>query len=169
MRTLFTLSFSLLFVITAFAQDFPTDRSGKIIYTDVVEVNGDKKELYNKALSWFSRAFRSSNDVLQLKDPEQGKLIGRFHVVPASSRLGNVSALITILIKDGKYKYEITDLTYLGTSEFKSWRLEEDPSAFKVGMLKSAQRSIKEGTHESITNTVKDLIVSMRQESEFDF
>lgn len=88
------------------------------------------------------KSFKSSKAVLELEDKETGKLIGKgtFTAVTDESmndnefikkkglvskelrekknkgEVGSVSFLISIYIKDGRYKYEITDLTHKGTT-----------------------------------------------------
>ena len=84
-----------------------------------------KTDLYNRALRWFVDNTNNSNNILQLKDMENGELVGKFNYsyqlkhkggtwdwVSAVDRyiLTNVklSLSIQILVKDNKYKYKIT-------------------------------------------------------------
>lgn len=44
----------------------------------IVELPGHSKtEIYNDSIEWFARSYNSANNVVQLKDPEVGKIIGR--------------------------------------------------------------------------------------------
>jgi hypothetical protein len=85
---------------------------GKIIYTGVVDVpNTSKDELFDRAKIWFVNSYRSANDVLQLDDKANGRLIGKGYFEQYDRTL-NVSVYhtISIYVKDNKYKYEITNL-----------------------------------------------------------
>lgn len=59
-----------------------------------------KSILYSNALSFFALEFKSANDVIQMKDAETGKVIGKGIV-------DKRQITIEITCKDGKYKYEI--------------------------------------------------------------
>lgn len=124
--------------------EFPLDTvDGGISFSEVVYVDSaSKATLYTKAREWFVKSFKSSKAVLELEDKEVGKLIGKgnFSAVSEESmndnefikrkglvskelrerknkgEVGSVSFVISIYIKDGRYKYEITDLTHKGMS-----------------------------------------------------
>jgi hypothetical protein len=73
------------------------------VYSGVVELDStySSSTLYSNALSFFAMTFKSSNDVIQMKDPVSGKIIGK-------GIANDRNVTITISCKDGKYKYEIT-------------------------------------------------------------
>ncbi len=132
----------------------------KITYEGVVKVDEKKDQLYDKGLNWLAIAFKSSNDVIQIKDKENGKIVGKWVLQPAEDKIGLVSATITLLFKDGKYKYIITDLYYQGTTGelgMHPWALEEDPGIWKCNMTKGGQKRVKEGTYSQIIALVADL------------
>jgi hypothetical protein len=87
-------------------------------HTDVVNVEGKtKSELYNQALEWVAVAFRSANDVIQFKDLETGKIVckGLLQSKPVSMGVvtpGSTSFVLTISLKDDKYKYEVSDISF---------------------------------------------------------
>lgn len=70
--------------------------------SDVVNVDSmlTKENLYSNALAFFALEFKSANDVIQMKDAETGKLIGKGIVDGRSITIG-------ISCKNGKYKYDI--------------------------------------------------------------
>lgn len=71
--------------------------------SEVVSVDSTttKETLYSNALSFFATTFKSAQNVIQMKDPESGKVIGK-------GLLSNGRKVtITISCKDGKYKYDI--------------------------------------------------------------
>lgn len=144
---------------------FPIDSaSHKINYTAVVKDSVSKDILFNRALEWFALTFKSSNDVIQFKDKDVGKIVGKWNI-KYSDRMGFVACNIIILVKDFKYKYSITDLYYLGTSEFQPWALEDDPGIFKSNMTKGAQHKIKALADQSIKNLIVSLNDYMKSSS----
>lgn len=107
--------------LTANAQTMPVDADTHLItYSEVVETPGvSKNELYVRANTWFTRTFKSAKSVLELQDKEAGKLIGKGLLpviikVPilGATDAGTVATTITILCKDGKYKYVIDNLSH---------------------------------------------------------
>jgi hypothetical protein len=56
--------------------------------------------LYSNALEFFALEFKSANNVIQMKDAETGKVIGKGIV-------DDREITISITCKDGKYKYDI--------------------------------------------------------------
>jgi hypothetical protein len=82
-------------------------------YTEVVEIpNKTADQLYKSAKEWFALTFKSSNDVIQLDDPTEKKIIGK-GVTPVNYMSGKypvtLSMYFTLLIqfKDGRYRYDI--------------------------------------------------------------
>ena len=59
-------------------------------YTEVVSVKGvSADELYYRAREWFSRAFKTSNNVLQMDSKERKTLIGKGSIeIPEGSLFG---------------------------------------------------------------------------------
>lgn len=93
--------------------ELPT-KDGKLFFTNVVTVDSTfkKNDLYSKARQWFVNYYKSADDVLQMDDKEEGKLIGKglhkynfFNGLDASEV--NLFFTVNITVKDGKYKYEI--------------------------------------------------------------
>lgn len=98
-----------------------------VTYTGVVEAtDATKAQLYARALEWMARAYQSANDAVQLKDPEQGKLVAKgFTVlnlpapsvgmamlgVPQSAPNLLLEQSLSLYLKDGRYKYVLTDLS----------------------------------------------------------
>lgn len=115
-------SFSiLLFLVPLFAHSqILHEKDGVIMYTDVVQVDSSlkKSELFNRAKAWIAMEYKSANAVIQMEDKDAGILIGKgvFVVVWSLGLIKNMEAdvphTIKLLFKDGKYKYEITDLSY---------------------------------------------------------
>lgn len=102
MRRLFSLIIVLSFMQMAFGQTIVSD----IIKTDSTF---KKSTLFSNGLTWFAYQFKSSNDVIQMKDLESGKIIGKgiFEYINLNGELIPRHVVITLTAKDGRYKYEI--------------------------------------------------------------
>lgn len=158
-----------LSIILGYSQNvIPLDSvSKKISFSNVVLSKGTKEVLFDKALEWFALNFKSSNDVIQIKDKEAGKILGSFTIY--NSDAGPVSGNIIILLKDGKYKYTITDLMFNGSKNYKPWALEEDPNPWSVGLMKKGIKFIKENSYNRVRSLVESLISSMEKPTISDF
>ena len=68
-----------------------------------------KSTLFSNGLAWFAYQFKSANDVIQMKDLDAGKIIGKGFVkhFDNNGKLVPRNILITLSVKNGKYKYEI--------------------------------------------------------------
>jgi hypothetical protein len=164
--------------LSAIAQTMPIDPTTNLItYSEVIETpDVSKNELYLRANTWFTRTFKSAKAVLELQDKEAGKLIGNgqlpiFIKVPivGITDAGTVSATITIMCKDGKYKYAVDNLRherpYGANSQMwvNGGSLEQEKP--KVGMIgrpsKREWNDIKEGTDLDIKKLVTGLKSAM--------
>lgn len=93
-------------------------KEGVVNYTEVVKIDSTtKNELYINAKKWIANNYKSANDVIQLDDKEAGEIIakGYFEMKFVKSGLMmeyvyiKIYHTIKITMKDGKYKYEVTD------------------------------------------------------------
>ena len=98
---------------------FNYDAKTKLIsYGSVIETEGTTAELYAKALSWMKSYYKNPTDVIRTKDAEGGKLEGkaRFRIwdqkegTGTKTAAGSVEYNISIICKDGRYKYTITKI-----------------------------------------------------------
>lgn len=118
---------TLLSVSAVFGKDkmpeFPVDSStNKISYTDVVSVDSlvKKQELFSKVREWFAKTYNSSTNVIQMEDKENGKIVGKALIqiykktAITNYEWGAIHYTISIYIKDGRYKYVITDFYHTG-------------------------------------------------------
>ena len=112
----------LIISISAFSQapDLPL-KDGKIIYTEVVSIEGrNQDELYASAREWIAKAFNSANNVIQMEDKDNGKIVGKalnsvtHRGLGLEHPSGEIHYTISIASKDGRYKYEITDFYHTG-------------------------------------------------------
>jgi len=96
--------------------------TNKITYSEVVYVDSlaNKEELFSRAREWFAKAYKSSTNVIQMEDKESGKIVGKalmkvYHKTLGSNYpSGYINYTISIYLKDGRYKYEVTDFHHTG-------------------------------------------------------
>lgn len=110
------------------APKMPIDEESKLFsYKKTNEVAGvSKNDLYNRAFAWANAYYKNPTDVIREKDMEKGKLVckARYKIynIPDkkgfSSDVGDVMYTLTIDLKDGKYRYEITNINLKGISYF---------------------------------------------------
>jgi hypothetical protein len=98
-------------------------RNGLVVYTNVIKVDGvTKDQLYNRAKIFFVKNYKSANDVIQLDDKETGQIVGKgiIKVIHNTELIGGpfeakFSHTLSVTVKDGRYKYEFTNLVELGS------------------------------------------------------
>ena len=129
-----------LLSITCFAQKEVTNDSIKAIYKSIPKVDGNyeysevvvldstyrKDILYRNAKLFFTDIFKSSKDVIQYDDKEEGKIIAK-GVLSTSGKQGNFLVTsydtwnlhfsLEIFCKDGKYRYRIYDFSIYAERE----------------------------------------------------
>lgn len=146
-------------------------------FTEVIPVDSaTADELYFRAREWFSRAFKSSTNVLQMDSKERMTLVGRGTIeVPPGSTFGPtrdargfVHFTISIYLKDGRYKYEIDDAKHETSwsrniiSAGSLYKSEADGSSIWSGKINdSAFKYIKEYSAEQIRSLIDSLKLAM--------
>ena len=120
----------LYFLPTAALPDYdPADanplplnpQTQRIAYEGVVPVPGvSEADLYARAAAWVAQTYTPADTVT--RQPAQGELLVRgarparlyrpFQGVPRPVFAGAVRHRLTIYVKDGRYKYQLTDLTH---------------------------------------------------------
>ena len=94
-------------------------KDGKIFYEGIVETpNLTKVDLYNNAKQWFVDYFKSSKDVIQNEDKDQGRIVGKGIIFISRKDNGskgdyNDEITIQVDVKDGKYRYRIYNMTII--------------------------------------------------------
>ena len=126
------------------ADALPVDaHTHRITYEGVVAVPGvSQADLYARAAAWVAQAYNSSNAVVKQQDPAAGQLVlvgtrtatvrTVFEGVPRGSYAGVVRHTLTVYVKDGRYKYILSDLAHdaAGAPNLKSGGpLEQDKAA----------------------------------------
>lgn len=119
---------SLLFCFAACApkklivkEDYPSPFEFELIDT----LYGDKNYIYVKAHEWISKTYGSAKTVIDMQDKEAGKLIGKAittvkvdypSIYGRINHTDEVSYIMTIDVKDGKYRCVISDFNHKGGS-----------------------------------------------------
>ncbi|GAB3753853.1 DUF4468 domain-containing protein [Spirosoma pomorum] len=179
------LGMTFLVLDKSIAQDLPIDPETQLItYSEVVEVPSvSKGELFNRANTWLTRAFKgSTKQVIEMEDKESGKVVGR-GLIPTQVKIpitgmtdaGFVSATFTIICKDGKYKYVVDNLTHEKPDK-QNWSSagaleQKKPKNDKLLMRSPSPyewRAIKEATDENIKKMVAGMKKAL-QTTEADF
>ncbi|AIM38285.1 hypothetical protein KO02_17535 [Sphingobacterium sp. ML3W] len=91
-------------------------KDGSVFYEEVVSVDSNlvKNVLYIRALKWFADNFNDSNEVKQVEDKENGKIVGsgifesRKNVLTGG--FDRISFMIDITVKDGRYRVQFYDI-----------------------------------------------------------
>lgn len=91
-----------------------------LVFKAVVTVDSATKyQLFDRARTWFADYYKNSKALLQISDRESGELMGKpiisttynYRYFGADHKTPlDINATIRVVVKDGKYKYEIYDL-----------------------------------------------------------
>lgn len=109
---LFTLS-----VCFAQAQDLPVNKEGKIEFTEVVTVSGFTSEQLSKnCKQWFNDTYKNLKN---FKIGPEGKKFSDLHYVKSEVYEGSVAYEITVWIKEGKFKYSISEFKHKNRADGK--------------------------------------------------
>ncbi|TFV93177.1 DUF4468 domain-containing protein [Algoriphagus kandeliae] len=89
------------------------------VFIKIDSINLSQDELYTKAKSYIAYSFKSAQDVIQLDDKENGRIItkGNFTSdvkVPMGRYPSIIEFTFTIDVRDGKFRGIIEDLTHKG-------------------------------------------------------
>jgi hypothetical protein len=172
---------SLFAQTTAPVPQLPTDAETKLItYTEVVNTPGlTKAELYKRANAWFKKYYKNPADVIKENDSANTKIAGihRYKLTKdvktgkkdesVKNDAGMASYSISIMCKDGKYKYEITKINWKQQSYYpiEKWYDKKSPSydpmydsflAQTDAFMKSLVEDLKKGMAESGVKPAKD-------------
>ncbi|WMJ75219.1 DUF4468 domain-containing protein [Cytophagaceae bacterium ABcell3] len=141
------------------------EETGKVMFSEVVPVdNNNQKDLFTKA-----RNVGSSKKEDILKDDEaEGifKTKGKFGVkYPSPMRGmmhdGTVSYTLSIMVKDGRYKYEITDFEH-SSPKASGGKLESKlPECGKYTLTESGWSTIKKETKKEVEGIIENLKAAM--------
>ncbi len=134
MKTLFLLQGLLFIHVFSSAQQqkvapkMPVDETTKLItYTKVVEAEAYNKDtLFTRALDWCNTYYKNPADVIREADSTGDKIVckARFKISnPADKKevvtdAGAVMYTLNLEFRDGRYKYEVTEINWKMTSYY---------------------------------------------------
>lgn len=173
----------------ALAQELPYDEVlKKVVYTSVVNADGQtQKSLYDKAKKWIATKKTEATPYSVVYDDEKsGSVNGKgTFMMPAGRNKYTVQFAINIQTKQGKIKYEITDIViqfrtkagssgggfgYWGGSTYhEAENLEYSLETFYPSRLESRKPSIKwyedigKKSFAMIDEEIKSLVGSLKQ------
>lgn len=147
--------------------NFPIDSlTAKIVYSDVIHVDtlAKKQELFSKVREWFAKAYKSSTNVIQMEDKESGKIVGKalMQVYYKNRPNGYINYTLSIQVKDGRYKYEVTDFYHTGQDGMPDFGLCEkminsSDKYFGISMQKNYNSCLYQ-----LDNNIKGLISDLK-------
>jgi len=149
-------------------------------FSEVIEINKSKNDLFSNARTFFLKTFQNPNSVIEFQDKEDGRIEGSFaqeiFIKPMGMAIsaGNIKYDITILTKDNKYKYIINDLYYLNPLRKVVWNegnfenIQIDGLSIK-GPTKKQLSYINEQIIEHVSSIINDLKTQMNKASLNDF
>lgn len=115
------------------------DETKLITYDKVVEVAETKKvDLFERAVNWINSYYKNPTDVVREKNPDAGKIVckARFKISNEPDKTGFatdagvVQYSLTLLFKDDKYKYGVSQINWKQLSYYpvERWMDASSPS-----------------------------------------
>lgn len=113
------LTLAMLAQRTSIAQcDMPTNNVGDYEFKEIVNLDSNytKNDIYNSALISMSSIFKNADDVIEVKNMEEGYIICKFQLTTTPFRLGNCKSYFRFMLrmdfKDYRYRMLITYLEH---------------------------------------------------------
>ena len=124
----------MLISVSVYAQ-MPLDaETKKFTYQEVVEVSEvDKSELYTRARSFYVKEYNNADAVIQMDDKDAGRIMGKgyFEVIWWMNQPRKIYHTLTIDVKDGKYRFVITDFRMDFSENYNIMTLEDPADGVK--------------------------------------
>ncbi len=132
------------------------EKTGKTVYTEVVQVEGaGQAELYARALNWANTYFPNPAGVIKEKDALNGKISGQHGLYIFKTlkdqeqpfKAGQVKYTFDIQVKDGRYKYQVDDIFKIASPKvyIEEWLDEKSPDKeAQFEYVKQVDTGIKE-------------------------
>lgn len=162
----------------AAAPKMPVDeKSGLITYSVVIEVKGQTAaELYRRALKWAGTFYKNPSDVIRERDSTNGKIVckARFKIMNPPDKkgiitdAGNVMYSLRIQFKEGRYRYELSEINWKQPSYYpcERWMDRSSPTfspAFDHYLLQTDQHAT------SVLKNLEKAMTSSETESAGDW
>lgn len=134
------LNFQSLAQVPKSTAKLPVDETTKLItYSKVNEVAGQSKDvLFDRAVEWATTYYKNPTDVIREKDKEGGKMVckARYKISnPADKKgliteAGLVQYTLNVQFKEGRYKYELTEINWKQISNYPVEKWMDTTSAY---------------------------------------
>ena len=160
-------------------------KEGRLVYEGIINTpSKSKMDLYNNAKQWFVDYFKSSKDVIQNEDKEQGRITGKGIIFIYLKSFGithsyNDKITIQIDVKDDKYRYRIYDMVATVPSVYTDMTgtlpahdfTPEDligklTGTGKASFTKNQCRKLLESTNSETLSTIASLITAMNAKTD---
>ena len=100
------------------ATNLPVDPDTKlVVYKEVVTIAGTPSELFNRAIEWINKQYKNPTDATKVRNPATGliEIIHRIELTYEQDGVirpaGIVDYSMKIELKEGRYRYTITNFT----------------------------------------------------------
>ena len=157
------LLLSLSLFINGYGQTkLPVDEEGNIKFDSIIHIDSVQAlDLYNKALYWFGKNYKSPKDAIKMQIPDSYTIIANgitdlIWPMPLGDRKSKLGFKITIACKDNRYRFTIEDLMFYDIS------YGAYPS-----LISTAQKSKTKGAEKARHNillSMKEVIASLKNE-----
>ncbi len=132
----------------------------EVAYVEVVAVTASQADLYLRLQKWFNSYYKNPNEVIKEKkenDVIVGK--GKYRLNDVNAETGSktpggiLNYNITVSVKEGKYRYEITKVSHQQSSYYgiENW-IKENTEGYR---FQSANYLVQ--ADEELKNVIKDL------------
>lgn len=178
----FIIYLLLMCSISTFGQaTLPIDKiSGKAIFTEVISLDSVSAEnMYNRAKLFVVDNYNSAKNVVDLSDVKSHSLVLKAYTTTHFKswagiyEAGGFNYILKIYCKDGRYKYEISDLIHTGIYDAKNSSSggaieNEKPDCGTMHISKGQWDYIKKDCVSNIGELIKALKKSMLKKSEME-
>lgn len=152
-------------------------------YTGVEAVDSvPARILYSRAKLFAAENFKSAKDVIQMDDSEAGLLLMKGNIIPVikGALIGNFEAgfvhfTMKVQVKDGKYKYTLSDFEHENFGNYRSnggSLTNRKPACGTFYLTKNYWHQIKEQTDmhaQALIDALKSRMVSQEISKKDDF
>lgn len=157
-----------------YIDDLPFTADGKLVFQEVVPAEHDQAKLYLLSKMFFTKVFKSADDVVQFDDKETATVIGKgFSDITIQSMGYPVTTrmfyTITVQCKDKRYRYEISDIYYKSypTADYPSVETPADLMFLKSNYYKKNGKarplieSYRDQTWAAVSSLIEQLVDTM--------
>jgi len=143
-------------------------------FAEVVKVQDVKKDnLYLRARNWFLKTYNVGTNVITLQDQANGELVGDAMILHSESEIfnpnmcaaGKIHYTIHIWVKDGRYKYDISNFYLVSKcSNTKWWNIKTFyKSEYDGNIMDKTVKENHDRVRTHILNDINNLISSLKE------